>query len=63
MATTALSSSTAAALSSSAASNAATAAATNKANAQKLITSLGAGSGVDVASLAQNLVDAERLPK
>ncbi len=60
MATTALSSSTAAALSSSAAS---TAAATNKANAQKLITSLGAGSGVDVASLAQNLVDAERLPK
>ena len=63
MATTALSSSTAAALSSSAASNAAAAAATNKANAQKLITSLGAGSGVDVASLAQNLVDAERLPK
>jgi len=63
MATTALSSSTAAALSSSAASNAASAAATNKANAQKLITSLGAGSGVDVASLAQNLVNAERLPK
>ncbi len=63
MATTALSSSTAAALSGSAASTAAAAAATNKANAQKLITSLGAGSGVDVASLAQNLVDAERLPK
>jgi flagellar hook-associated protein 2 len=60
MATTALSSSTAAALSGSAA---ATTAATNKANAQKLITSLGAGSGVDVASLAQNLVEAERLPK
>ncbi len=63
MATTALSSSTAAALSGSAASSAASAAAANKANAQKLITSLGAGSGVDVASLAQNLVDAERLPK
>jgi flagellar hook-associated protein 2 len=54
MATTALSSSTASALASSA---------TNSANAQKLITSLGAGSGVDVASLAQNLVDAERLPQ
>ena len=63
MATTALSSSTAAALSSSAASNAAAAAATNKANAQKLLTSLGAGSGVDVSSLAQNLVSAERVPK
>jgi flagellar hook-associated protein 2 len=35
----------------------------NKANAQKIITSLGAGSGVDVSSLAQNLVDAERLPR
>jgi flagellar hook-associated protein 2 len=35
----------------------------NKASAQKLITSLGSGSGVDVASLAQNLVDAERAPK
>lgn len=62
MATTALSSSTAAALSGSAGTAAATAA-TNSANAQKLITSLGAGSGVDVASLAQNLVDAERLPQ
>ena len=36
--------------------------ATNKANAQKLITALGAGSGVDVAALAQNLVDAEKAP-
>ena len=35
----------------------------NKANAQKIITSLGAGSGVDVSSLAQNLVDAERIPR
>jgi len=38
-------------------------AATNKANAQKLISSMGAGSGVDVASLAQNLVNAEQAPK
>ena len=38
-------------------------AAANKANAQKIISSLGAGSGVDVASLAQNLVDAEKVPQ
>jgi flagellar hook-associated protein 2 len=38
-------------------------AAANKASAQKIITSLSAGSGVDVASLAQNLVEAERAPK
>lgn len=56
---TALSSSTSAAL----ASTPAATAAANKANAQKLLTSLGAGSGVDVSSLAQNLVDAERAPK
>jgi flagellar hook-associated protein 2 len=37
--------------------------AANKAAAQRLLTSLSAGSGVDVASLAQNLVDAERVPK
>jgi len=54
MATTAVSSTT---------STAATTAATNKANAQKIMTSLGAGSGVDVASLAQSLVNAEKLPK
>ncbi len=59
MATTALSSSTSSALSSSAAATAAA----NKANAQKLLTSLGAGSGVDVNSLAENLVSAERVPK
>lgn len=58
MATSAISSS-----STSAASTAASIAATNKANAQKIISSLGAGSGVDVTSLAQNLVDAERTPK
>jgi flagellar hook-associated protein 2 len=59
MATTALSSSTSSAL----APTAAQTAAANKAAAQKLITSLSAGSGVDVASLAQNLVDAERVPQ
>ena len=47
----------------SAASSAAQVAAANKANAQKILTSLGAGSGVDVASLAQNLVDAEGTPQ
>ena len=60
MATTAVSSA-------STASNASTAAiaaqAANKANAQKIITALGAGSGVDVASLAQSLVDAEKGPQ
>ena len=40
----------------------ATAAAT-KASAQKIISSLSAGSGVDVASLAQGLTDAERIPQ
>lgn len=59
MATTALSSSTSSALSNSAAATAAA----NKANAQKLLTSMGAGSGVDVNSLAENLVSAERVPK
>ena len=38
-------------------------AAANRTAAQKLLTSLSAGSGVDVASLAQNLVDAERIPQ
>jgi len=58
MATTPVSSST-----STAASTAADVAAANKANAQKIITSLSAGSGVDVASLAQNLVNAEKVPQ
>ena len=58
MATTAVSSST-----TTASTAAATTAATNKANAQKIMTSLGAGSGVDVTSLAQSLVNAEKLPK
>lgn len=57
MATSAVSSS------STAASTAADIAAANRAAAQKLLTSLNAGSGVDVASLAQNLVDAERTPQ
>ncbi len=34
-----------------------------RASAQKIITSLSAGSGVDVASLAQGLADAERVPQ
>ena len=57
MATTAVSSA-------SAASTAAIdAQAANKANAQKIITALSAGSGIDVAALAQGLVDAERAPQ
>ena len=35
----------------------------NQASAQKIISSLGAGSGVDTAALAQNLVDAEMAPQ
>ena len=61
MATTATSSTSSSAT--SAASTAAQIAAANKSAAQKLLTSLGAGSGVDTASLAQNLVDAERAPQ
>ncbi len=64
MATTSVSStSTAASSVSTPASNAASLAAANRANAQKIITSLNAGSGVDVNTLAQNLVDAERVPR
>ena len=63
MATTASSTSTSGSAASTAASTAAAVAAANKANAQKIKTSLGAGSGVDVSSLAQNLVDAEKMPK
>jgi flagellar hook-associated protein 2 len=64
MATTAVSATTSA--TSTVAANKTAAAATaaaNKAAAQKIITSLNAGSGVDTASLAQNLVDAERVPQ
>lgn len=49
--------------SSSASKTTSTTAAANRAAAQKLISSMSAGSGVDVASLAQNLVDAERIPQ
>jgi len=42
---------------------AAQSAAASKAAAQAIMTSLGAGSGVDTASLAQNLVNAERIPQ
>lgn len=62
MATTAVSSSTATTPAAST-STAAQLAAANKASAQKIISSLSAGSGVDVASLAQNLVEAERAPQ
>jgi len=68
MATTATTSATTASTTASttatpAAGSAAAVAAANKANAQKILTSLGAGSGVDVASLAQNLVNAEKVPQ
>ena len=59
MATSAVSSTSA----NTAANTQAAVAASNKANAQKIMTSLSAGSGVDTASLAQNLVDAERIPR
>jgi flagellar hook-associated protein 2 len=68
MATTAVSSSTGTTTSATTATQngattAAQTAAANKAAAQSLISSLGAGSGVDVAALAQNLVNAERVPQ
>lgn len=47
----------------SSSSTAADIAAANRTAAQKLLSSLSAGSGVDVSSLAQNLVDAERMPR
>lgn len=47
----------------SAVTTAADVAAANRANAQKILTSMSAGSGVDVNALAQNLVDAERVPQ
>ncbi len=62
MATTAVSSSTSTPAATTTAS-AASVAAANKAAAQKIISSLSAGSGVDTASLAQNLVNAERGPQ
>lgn len=65
MATTATTSTTAStsSVAQTAAAISAATTATNKANAQKIINSLNAGSGVDVAALAQNLVDAEKQPK
>ena len=64
MATTAATSSTSTSTSTSTATvDAQTAAAAKRASAQKIITSLNAGSGVDVVSLAQSLVDAERAPQ
>jgi len=49
--------------SSSALTAAAAATAANRANAQKIMNTLGAGSGVDVNALAQSLVDAEKMPR
>ena len=66
MATNAVSSSsttTSASAASTSATTSASIAASNKANAQKIMTSMGAGSGVDVTSLAQSLVNAEKIPK
>jgi len=65
MATSSVTSSTSAAstATTSTASTASQIAAANRTAAQKLMTSLSAGSGVDVTSLAQNLVDAERIPR
>ena len=73
MSTTSVSSSTPSTATTTAASTSSTAtnpnsvaaqtAAASKAAAQSIMTSLGAGSGVDTASLAQNLVNAERIPQ
>ena len=63
MATSAVSSTTSTSGMTATTSTAAQLAAANKASAQKIISSLSAGSGVDVASLAQNLVDAEKAPQ
>jgi len=60
MATTAVTTASAA---STAASDAQAALVAKRASAQKIISSLGAGSGVDVAALAQGLVDAEQAPQ
>lgn len=63
MATTAVSSTSTTSATGAGTTSAAQVAAANKASAQKIISSLSAGSGVDVASLAQNLVEAERAPQ
>ena len=67
MATTAISSSTPSTVTTasktSTASSTASTNASNQAAAQALMSSLNAGSGVDTASLAQNLVNAERIPQ
>lgn len=63
MATAITSNTTTASKASTAATTAANVAAANRTAAQKLLSSLGAGSGVDVAALAQNLVDAEKVPQ
>jgi flagellar hook-associated protein 2 len=62
-ASTSTASTSTASTSSTATGTAAQIAAANKASAQALISSLGAGSGVDVTALAQNLVNAEKVPQ
>ena len=62
-ANTAVAASTSGTSSTSSTSSATSAQAASKAAAQKIVTSLGSGSGVDVNTLAQNLVDAERIPR
>lgn len=63
MATTSVSSTSSTATSSSGVDAALAAVKANRANAQKLITTLGAGSGVDVNALAESLANAEIQPR
>ena len=63
MSTSAVSSSSSTSATSTAAQSAASLQQANQASAQKIINSLSAGSGVDTAALAQNLVNAEMAPK
>ncbi len=63
MATTAVTSANTASTATTSAATAQSTQAANRASAQKIITALNAGSGVDVAALAQGLVDAEKAPQ
>lgn len=63
MATTSVTSSSSTTVATTPAANALIGLAAKRASAQKIITSLNAGSGIDVTALAQGLVDAERIPK
>lgn len=63
MSTSAVSSSSSTQATTTATQSAASLQQANQASAQKIINSLSAGSGVDTATLAQNLVDAEMAPQ